>query len=235
MSLSALMYLFKKSVDSSNDLVQIVDIGNDLYSTLSVSTRETFLLLTDLPAMVSFHEANYELQYSESYSGILNGQTCLVADYPYVMSLDAVLHSLLQENYNKFILTVGSYAVAIYILNNGVYKVFDSYSKNVIGQTDPFGTCTLLEIETLNELLYYFQQFHAQQSSFERRGIKILDIPINSEINDNSADVNNPFSNDESFVIALYSLCFSTVKSYFLCVTNFKIICILFFPSTFFI
>ena len=35
MSLSALIYLFKKSIDSSNDLVQIMDIGNDLYSTLS--------------------------------------------------------------------------------------------------------------------------------------------------------------------------------------------------------
>ena len=29
-SLSALIYLFKKSIDSSNDLVQIMDIGNDL-------------------------------------------------------------------------------------------------------------------------------------------------------------------------------------------------------------
>ena len=34
MSLSALIYLSKKSIDSSNDLVQIMDIGNDLYSTL---------------------------------------------------------------------------------------------------------------------------------------------------------------------------------------------------------
>ena len=75
-----------------------------------------------------------------------------------------------------------------------MYKVFDSHGKNLIGQTDPFGTCTLIEIKTLNDLLYYFQQFHAQQSNFELRGIKVLDMPVNSDVNDNSADVNNSFS-----------------------------------------
>ena len=99
-----------------------------------------------------------------------------------------------------------------YILNNGVYKVVDSHSKNLIGQNDPFCSCTLIKIETLNELLYYFQQLHAQQFNFELRGIKFLDMP-NSNINDNSTDVSNPFLYDECFVIALYPLCFSTVKS----------------------
>ena len=51
--------------------------------------------------MVSLHEINYELSYSESYSGVLNGQSCAIADYPYVMSLGAAFHSLLQENYDK--------------------------------------------------------------------------------------------------------------------------------------
>ena len=74
-----------------------MNIGNDLYSTLSKSARETFLLLTDLPAMVSLLEINYELSYSESYSGVFYGQSVAIADYPYVMSLGAAFHSLLQE------------------------------------------------------------------------------------------------------------------------------------------
>ena len=83
-------------------------------------------------------EINYDLSYSESYSGILNGQSCNI----YVMSLGAAFHSLLQENYDKFILTVDSYAVAVFIVHNGVYKVFDSHSKDLLGQTDPLGSCT---------------------------------------------------------------------------------------------
>ena len=70
--------------------------------------------------MVSLLEINYELSYSESYSGVLNGHV-----------------PLLQENYDKFIVTVGSYAVAVFIVHNGVYKVFDSHSKDLLGQTNP--------------------------------------------------------------------------------------------------
>ena len=120
MWLSAPIYISRKSISSLADLVQIMNIGNDLYSTLSKSARETFLLLTDLPAMVSLLEINYELSYSESYSGVLNGHV-----------------PLLQENYDKFIVTVGSYAVAVFIVHNGVYKVFDSHSKDLLGQTNP--------------------------------------------------------------------------------------------------
>ena len=132
------------------ELVQIMNIGNDL--TLSKSARVTFLLLTDLPATVSLHEINYELNNSESYSGVLNGRSCAIADYPYVMLLGATFHSLVLENYDIFILTVGSYAVAVVIVHKGVYKVFDSHGKDLLGQTDPLGTCTFIEIESLNEI-----------------------------------------------------------------------------------
>ena len=66
MSLAALVFTFRKAITSSADLVQIVNIGNHLYSTLSQSTKEMFLLLTDLPAMVDLFGTNYELRYSES-------------------------------------------------------------------------------------------------------------------------------------------------------------------------
>ena len=38
------------------------------------------------------------------------------------MSLEAAFDSLLKENYNAFILTIGSYAVAIFSIPNGDTK-----------------------------------------------------------------------------------------------------------------
>ena len=161
MSLSALVFNFRKAITSSADLIQVMNIGNCLYSTLLQSTKEMFLLLTDLPAMVSLFEASYDLRFSESYSGFLSGDSYHVTDFPYVMSLAAAFDSLLRENYSSCILTIGSYAVAIYSLANGRYKIFDSHSKDLSGLTHPLGTCTLIETDSLDNVVQYLHTFHA--------------------------------------------------------------------------
>ena len=116
------------------------------------------------------------MSYSESYSVFLNGRSCAIADCPYVMSLGVAFHSLLQENYDKFILTVGSYAVAVFIVHNGVYKVFNFHSKDLLGHTDPLGTYTLIEMELLIELVQYFQELHKQTSNLKLRGINVFQM-----------------------------------------------------------
>ena len=68
MSLCALMYYNMKGIGNSNDLKQIMHIGNQLYSSLSQLSRQSFLLLTDLPSMLTVLEEDYQLEYSESYS-----------------------------------------------------------------------------------------------------------------------------------------------------------------------
>ena len=49
---------------------------------------------------------NYQLTYSDSYSGLLNSALPLIADFPYVVSLLAAFDSLLMDNYHAFILIV---------------------------------------------------------------------------------------------------------------------------------
>ena len=44
-----------------------------MYSTLSKSSKQAFLLVTDLPGMVRIFETQYELQYSGSCGGNLFG------------------------------------------------------------------------------------------------------------------------------------------------------------------
>ena len=53
MSLSAHVYNFRNPITSSADLVQIINIGNNMYSALSQSCKYGVLFLTDLPVMVN--------------------------------------------------------------------------------------------------------------------------------------------------------------------------------------
>ena len=43
---------FRNPITSSADLVQIINIGNNMYSALSQSCKQGLLILTDLPVMV---------------------------------------------------------------------------------------------------------------------------------------------------------------------------------------
>ena len=69
MSLCALVYNFTSLVTSSADLKDIMNIGNELYSVLSRLHNQDFLLLTELPNMVTVFETNHQIQCSASYTG----------------------------------------------------------------------------------------------------------------------------------------------------------------------
>ena len=53
MSLCSLIYSNKQGNNSSNVLVAIMSIGNELYSSLSQLARQLYLMLTDLPTMLN--------------------------------------------------------------------------------------------------------------------------------------------------------------------------------------
>ena len=65
MSLCSLIYQSKQGINSASDLVAIVNIGNQLYSSLSQLARQSYLMLTELPTMLNMFDANYQLHYSE--------------------------------------------------------------------------------------------------------------------------------------------------------------------------
>ena len=52
-----------KGIGNPNDLKQIMHIGNQLYNSLSQLLRQSFLLLTDLPSMLTVLEEDYQLEY----------------------------------------------------------------------------------------------------------------------------------------------------------------------------
>ena len=226
MSLSALVFNFRNLITTSADLVQVMNIGNNMYLALSQSAKEGLLLLTDLPAMVSLSHTNYELRYSESYTGLLNRVSPPIADFAFVTSLSTALNSLVTANYHAFILTVDIYTMAIYCLPNGRYKIFDSHSRDLLGMAHPYGTCTLIEIDSLMNLVQYFQNLYTHTSTtYEIKGVNIIEMQSNSE-NNNAVYVANGDLNcndqlveidlcscKECCAISFYSICFSTLKS----------------------
>ena len=50
-----------KGIGNPDDLKQIMPIGNQLYSSLPLLSRQSFLLLTDLPSMLTVQEEDYQL------------------------------------------------------------------------------------------------------------------------------------------------------------------------------
>ncbi len=73
MSLCSFNYInYNHSIVDLSDLVNIMHMGNDLYTALSRLSRQTYLLLTELPTMVTVQDIDYSLEFSESYTGDLH-------------------------------------------------------------------------------------------------------------------------------------------------------------------
>jgi hypothetical protein len=154
MSLCSLLYYNNYGIHSSNDLVKIMNIGDELYIRLSQSAQQSFLMISELPTQLNVFNSDYELQYSDSYSGTLH-QENVIAEYEYCTTLHTAFQSLLADNFTSFILTIGSSAVAIYCHGNTGFKVFDSHARDSYGRSNAHGTCVLLEISSLTNLWFF--------------------------------------------------------------------------------
>ena len=100
--LCALIYSKIRRITSVDDMIQIVTVGSQIYSRLSLLARQSMLMLTELPEMVTVFERFFQLEYSESYTCNMHGDA-RIEGYHYCMPLK----TLLALNYNSFILTVG--------------------------------------------------------------------------------------------------------------------------------
>ena len=207
MSLCSLIYNNKQGISSANDLIQVMNIGNQCYSSLSQLARHAFLMQSELPTALNVFDTDYQLEYSESYSGTVH-QDVAIQGYQYCTSLQRAFELLRSENYTNFILTVRCIAVAIYCDGNMGFKIFDSHARDLYGRGQPQGTCVLLEVPSLDSLVHYFQSIHNNDIS-EVRGVQIENIQ-NRMVSQYS--VNETTNFNLSCAVALYSLCYSVIK-----------------------
>ena len=127
---------------------------------------------TELPAMMVMSEKNYQLHYSDSYTGNLHNSDSIIEGYQYSLPTDSAFESLLPQNYSSFILTIGCIGVSIYHTqsdNGSNYKIFDSRARGEYGRSQPQGTCVLLEVPSIQGLLQYFQAIHSLGDNYELR------------------------------------------------------------------
>ena len=112
MSLCSLIYNDTQGISSANDLIQIMNIGNQFYSSLSQLTRQAFLMQSELPTALNVFDTDYQLEYSESYSGTVH-QEIAIEGYQHCTVLPRAFELLVFESYTNFILTVGCITVIV--------------------------------------------------------------------------------------------------------------------------
>ena len=113
MSSCSLISNNKQGISSTNDLIYVMNIGNQLYSSLSQLARYSYLMQTELPTMLNVLDTNYQLEFSESYTNTVCQETA-IEGYQYCNSLQIALELLLSQPYTSFILTVGCIGVSVH-------------------------------------------------------------------------------------------------------------------------
>ena len=111
-SLLLLQYHIRDQL-TANNLAQISNIGNLFYSSFSRLTRQAFLMQSELPTALHVFDTNYQLEYSESYSGTVHQETTIEGDQ-YCTSLWRAFESHISENYTYYIITLRCIAVTTY-------------------------------------------------------------------------------------------------------------------------
>ena len=162
MSLCALIYSKIRKITSVDDMIQIMTVGNQLYSSLSLLARQSMFMLTELPEMVTVFERFFQLECSESFTCNMHGDA-RIEGYHYCMPFE----TLLALNYNSFILTAGIIDV-------------HSNARDVYGNSRSQGTCVLLEIPSMHNLVQYFQSLYTSRNEdiYELKGVHIANFEI---------------------------------------------------------
>ena len=73
MSLCALIYSKITKMTSVDDMTQIMIVGFQLYSSLSLPARRSMFMLIELPGIVTVFEQFFHLEYSDSYTCNIHG------------------------------------------------------------------------------------------------------------------------------------------------------------------
>ena len=154
-------------------LNSILICGDSLYSIISQSVNKSYLLLTDVPGFVDMDNHVFNLEYSDSFSGSLQMSE---NSHPYATLEHALNEVFVSLHYNSCLLTIGMNTVAIMMPFPGVFKVFDSHSRDVFGRPSPLGYCVLLSVEGIENLGEYFR-FTSNPNvvtPFELKGVKCI-------------------------------------------------------------
>ena len=184
---------------TSSTLNNILTIGNNLYIYIRCFVRTNgYLLLTDVPHIVSIYNKVCILEYSESLTGILF-LTSNNGPYKTLKNSLTEVFSSCQLNYNNCcLLTIGINTVAAFKDSEQSFKIFGAHSRDLHGMPHSFGKCTLLTIEGIENLVSYFQISSLQIGvvPFEIKGVFVRNNePDLHNVNESPKIERLPFNN----------------------------------------
>ena len=141
MSLCALIYSMITKITSVDHMTQIIIVGIQLSSSLSLLARQSMLIVNRIARN----------GYSDSF-------TCNIHHYRICHSQGTAFETLLALNYSSFILTlaISGVGILIYSIEAGGYNVFDSHTRDMYPNSYSEGTCVLLEIPSMHKFVQYF-------------------------------------------------------------------------------
>ena len=76
---------------------------------------------SELPTPLNVFDTDYQLEYSESYSGTVH-QEIAIKGYQYCISLPRAFESLIFDSYTNFVLTVG--CITVIVIFGSKYLIF---------------------------------------------------------------------------------------------------------------
>ena len=178
----------------------------------------------------------FRLKYTDSYFGSVHSCNDCTIEAHCVPLIEA-FELLLRDDFTSFILTIMSCTAAILVKSSGIFKVFDSHSRDSKGMFDPCGTCVLVEIASIYKLVEYFENLYLGiiDAVYELKGLEISTdvtgrrfcettleacVPVNSEnlnrtelILDSSLESDRLFcSSGECCFVCFYAICFSILR-----------------------
>ena len=188
--------------------------------------------------MVSVEDYNYSTECSQSYTSNLH-LPVMNESVPFVMPLD----STLQQAFHSYLITIEYNTVSIFIQSNSLVKVFDSHTRDSFGMPHAYGTCVLLELDSVNNLIEYFKFLYRPDFIYEIKDVRIhnacsaLTENVDTNVIYNASSKSHESShrpvaqeklNDNSifntrrYFIFIYGICFFTISScnYWSCQTE---------------
>ena len=195
MSIYAIVYNEIKSVNIwDTPLMNMLLVNaNNLYAIISQHIQRDFLLLTDVPEILSINNDTFNLEYSDSFSGTLwmdqNNE-------PYV-TLEHAFHEVFDVgNYKACLLTIRANTVAVLMPFPDVFKVLDSHSRDMHGMPAALGYSVLVSIEGIQNLARFFHNAscnylgqNSQNSPFELKGVKChRNISLSNSLDNTASD-----------------------------------------------
>ena len=134
-----------------------------------------------------------------------------------VYATGSAFEKLLALNNYSLILTVGIIGVAIYSIEGGGYKVFDSHARDMYGNSHCQGTCVLLEIPSMHKLVQFVQSLYRNEDIYELKGVHIANVEVDvcpSSVEYCTISNVNSYqcSCKQCCAIAVYAMCYSVIN-----------------------